>query len=179
MSQHQAEISFKRLKQTAMTWKVKDKATSQLARSDARLAVSGVNQGGQRETVLPKFWLGAQQCWLLTNFRLRRVSAGSFFVSSQKGISHFIIFKQSVLGSSYTYIIMTSVGSRGASLPHKNIIKNSYLFILKQWYPTQQKINEMNGAHSASPIRRELGYAHWPQLGTQFIALLGTRFGAH
>ena len=23
----------------------------------------------------------------------------------------------------------------------------------------------------------ELGYAHWPQLGTQFIALLGTKFG--
>ena len=39
----------------ALTWKVKDKATSQLARSDARLAASGVNQGGQRETVLPKF----------------------------------------------------------------------------------------------------------------------------
>jgi len=55
MSQHQAAISFTRLKQTAMTWKVTDKATSQLARSDARLAVSGVNQGGQRETVLPKF----------------------------------------------------------------------------------------------------------------------------
>jgi len=32
----------------------------------------------------------------------------------------------------------------------------------------------MNGAHLASPIRGELGYAHWPQLGTQFIALLGT-----
>src|SRR6218665_2383017 len=26
----------------------------------------------------------------------------------------------------------------------------------------QQKINEMNGAHLASPIRGELGYAHWP-----------------
>ena len=23
----------------------------------------------------------------------------------------------------------------------------------------------------------ELGYAHWPQPGTQFIALLGTKFG--
>jgi len=31
----------------------------------------------------------------------------------------------------------------------------------------------------ASPIREELGYAHWPQLGTQFIALLETKFGAH
>jgi len=37
----------KRLKQTALTWKVKDKATSQLARSGARPAVSGVNQGAQ------------------------------------------------------------------------------------------------------------------------------------
>src|SRR6218665_1621563 len=45
--------------------------------------------------------------------------------------------------------------------------------------PKQQNINEMNGAHLASPVRGELGYAHWPQLGTQFIALLGTQFGAH
>src|SRR6218665_3652551 len=45
--------------------------------------------------------------------------------------------------------------------------------------PRQQKFKAMNGAHLASPIRGELGYAHWPQLGTQFIALLGTKFGAH
>ena len=48
-----------------------------------------------------------------------------------------------------------------------------------QTKPRQQKINEMNGAHLVSPIRGELGYAHWPQLGTQFIALLGTKFGPH
>src|SRR6218665_2560297 len=46
-------------------------------------------------------------------------------------------------------------------------------------HPRQQKFRAMNGAHLASPIRGELGYAHWPQLGTQFIALLGTKFGAH
>src|SRR6218665_1363690 len=45
--------------------------------------------------------------------------------------------------------------------------------------PMQQKFRAMNGAHLASPMRGELGYAHWPQLGTQFIALLGTKFGAH
>src|SRR6218665_2109991 len=45
--------------------------------------------------------------------------------------------------------------------------------------PRQQKFRAMNGAHLTSPIRGELGYAHWPQLGTQFIALLGTKFGAH
>src|SRR6218665_701844 len=45
--------------------------------------------------------------------------------------------------------------------------------------PRQQKFRAMNGAHLASPIRGELGYAHWPQLGTQFIALWGTKFGAH
>src|SRR6218665_664778 len=45
--------------------------------------------------------------------------------------------------------------------------------------PRQQKFRAMNGAHLASPIRGELGYAHWPQLGTQFVALLGTKFGAH
>src|SRR6218665_1769368 len=32
--------------------------------------------------------------------------------------------------------------------------------------PRQQKFRAMNGAHLASPIRGELGYAHWPQLGT-------------
>src|SRR6218665_2281930 len=44
--------------------------------------------------------------------------------------------------------------------------------------PRQQKFRAMKGAHLASPIRGERGYAHWPQLGTQFIALLGTKFGA-
>ena|SRR6218665_547376 len=43
--------------------------------------------------------------------------------------------------------------------------------------PDSKNFRGMNGAHSASPIRGELGYAHWPQLGTQFIALLGTKFG--
>src|SRR6218665_3027793 len=31
--------------------------------------------------------------------------------------------------------------------------------------PRQQKFRTMNWAHLASPIRGELGYAHWPQLG--------------
>src|SRR6218665_4016028 len=44
--------------------------------------------------------------------------------------------------------------------------------------PRQQKFRAMTGADLPSPIRGELGYAHWPQLGTQFIALLGTKFGA-
>ena len=55
-------LPVKRLKQTTLTWEVKDKATSQLARSDARLAVIGVNQRGQGGTVLPKVLMGAQQC---------------------------------------------------------------------------------------------------------------------
>src|SRR6218665_3127765 len=39
----------------------------------------------------------------------------------------------------------------------------------------------MNGVLLASPIiiRGELGYAHRPQLVPKFIALLGTKFGAH
>src|SRR6218665_2122383 len=45
--------------------------------------------------------------------------------------------------------------------------------------PRQQKFRAMNGAHLASPIREELGYAHWPQLGTRFIAILGSKFEAH
>src|SRR6218665_805739 len=53
----------------------------------------------------------------------------------------------------------------------------AYIYIYTK--PRQQKFRAMNGAHLASPIRGELGYAHWPQLGTQFIALLGTKFGAH
>ena len=55
----------------------------------------------------------------------------------------------------------------------------SYCNIVWGSNPRQQKFRAMNGAHLASPIRGELGYAHWPQLGTQFIALLGTKFGAH
>src|SRR6218665_3644598 len=31
----------------------------------------------------------------------------------------------------------------------------------------------MNGAHLASPIRGELGYAHWPQLGSQIHCPIG------
>src|SRR6218665_3501943 len=38
--------------------KIKNKATSQLARSYARLTVSGVNQVGQGETVRPKVLTG-------------------------------------------------------------------------------------------------------------------------
>src|SRR6218665_3856437 len=30
----------------------------------------------------------------------------------------------------------------------------------------------MNGAHLASPIRGELGYAHWPQLGSQIYCII-------
>src|SRR6218665_3069637 len=43
--------------------------------------------------------------------------------------------------------------------------------------PRQQKFRAMNGAHLASPIRGELGYAHWPQPGTQFIAPLPPNLG--
>ena len=33
----------------------------------------------------------------------------------------------------------------------------------------------MNGAHLASPIREELGYAHWPQLGSQIHCPIGNQ----
>src|SRR6218665_3587102 len=45
--------------------------------------------------------------------------------------------------------------------------------------PRQTKFRAMNAAHLASPIWGELGYAHWPQLGTQFISLMSTKFGTH
>ena len=52
MSQHQARVPVKCLKQTALTWKVKDKATSQWQEvmQDLQTAVSGVNQGRQLQT---------------------------------------------------------------------------------------------------------------------------------
>ena len=47
-------MRVKRLKETTLTWEVKDKATSQLARSDARLAVIGVNQRAAGRDCNPK-----------------------------------------------------------------------------------------------------------------------------
>src|SRR6218665_1988531 len=41
--------------------------------------------------------------------------------------------------------------------------------------PRQQKFRAMNGAHLASPIRGELGYAHWPQLGSQIPCPFGNQ----
>src|SRR6218665_942406 len=66
----------------------------------------------------------------------------------------------------------SSSDSRRTARPRHRVCK-----CRRRYMPRQQKINEMNGAHLVSPIRGELGYAHWPQLGTQFIALLGTKFG--
>src|SRR6218665_3927413 len=39
----------------------------------------------------------------------------------------------------------------------------------------QQKFRAMNGAHLASPIRGELGYAQWPQLGSQIHCPIGNQ----
>src|SRR6218665_3570076 len=41
--------------------------------------------------------------------------------------------------------------------------------------PRQQKMNEMNGAHLARPIRGELGYAQWRQLGSQIHCPIGNQ----
>jgi len=35
--------------------------------------------------------------------------------------------------------------------------------------PRQQNFRAMTGAHLASTVRRELGYGHWTQLGTQIL----------
>jgi len=82
-----ARVPVKRLKQTALTWKVKDKAASQLARSDARLAVSGVNQRGQGETVLPKVFTEGTE--VLTPPKVQTAEGQcrvrSCFVRSHKG----------------------------------------------------------------------------------------------
>src|SRR6218665_3309673 len=124
MSQHQAGfagVPVKRLKQTALTWKVKDKATSQLARRGARLSISGINHWGQREIVLPKVLTG-ETAVLISKFRLRRVSAGSCFVRSHKG--HITYYNFEAVSVKFQFhLYMTSVGSRGAGLPYKSIIK--------------------------------------------------------
>src|SRR6218665_3649865 len=41
--------------------------------------------------------------------------------------------------------------------------------------PKQQKFRAMNGAHLASPIRGELGYAQWPQLGSHIHCPIGNQ----
>src|SRR6218665_2677062 len=102
-----AEPPVKRLKQKALTWTVKDKATSQLASSDARLAGSGVNQVGQRDCpphtrgtevlIAPKFWF-------------RRDSALSCFVRSQKGYVTCYNFKAVIVKFQFS-LYMTSVTS--------------------------------------------------------------------
>ena len=40
-------------------------------------------------------------------------------------------------------------------------------------HPRQQKFRAMNGARLACPIKRELGYAHRPQLGSQIDCPFG------
>ena len=45
--------------------------------------------------------------------------------------------------------------------------------------PRQQKFRAMNGAHLASPIRGELGYAHRPQLGSQIHCPIGNQIWGH
>src|SRR6218665_1244788 len=121
MIQHQAGAAgspVKRLKQTAFTWKVKDKATSQLARSDARLAGSDVNQVGQRETVLPKVLTGETAVLTAPKFRFRRNSAGSCSVRSHNCKFEAVSVKFQFL------LYMTSVGSRKTDPPYKNNVKN-------------------------------------------------------
>ena len=65
MSQHKtgsAGGTSQMFKKTELTWKVKDKATSQLARSDARLTVSGLNQieGTGRDCPPKSFYWGTE-----------------------------------------------------------------------------------------------------------------------
>src|SRR6218665_2897328 len=42
-------------------------------------------------------------------------------------------------------------------------------------HPRQQKFRAMNGAHLASPIRGDLGYAHRPHLGSQIHCPIGNQ----
>src|SRR6218665_824683 len=42
-------------------------------------------------------------------------------------------------------------------------------------FPDSKNLGPMNGAHLASPINGELGYAHRPQLGSQFHCPIGNQ----
>src|SRR6218665_2925912 len=127
ISQHQAGSAgppVKYLKQTALTWKVKDKATSQLARSDARLAGSGANQVGQGETALPKVLTRATA--VLTAQKVQ-VSEGRCLVllrqiSSRVYITYYNFEAVSV--KSMFPLYMTSVRSGGTG-PLQKCYKNS------------------------------------------------------
>src|SRR6218665_717523 len=83
-----------------------------LARSDARLAGSGVNQVGQRETVLPKVLTGGTAVLIAPKFWFRRSSAGSCFVRSQKGYITCYNFKAVIVKFQFQ-LYMTSVTSGG------------------------------------------------------------------
>ena len=47
--------------------------------------------------------------------------------------------------------------------------------LVERLAPRQQKFRAMNGAHLASPIRGELGYAQRPHLGSQIHCPIGNQ----
>src|SRR6218665_1124083 len=54
-------------------------------------------------------------------------------------------------------------------------IKTIRIYPNNNTYPSQPKFRAMNGAHLASPIRGDLGYPQWPQLGSQIHCPIGNQ----
>jgi len=135
MSQHQAGfagVPVKRLKKRR--WHGKSRIMQPASWQEVMQDMQSVAQiRGDRERLSsPKVWLGDSSVDSSQSSDLGGTVPGLASWDLIKGISHFISLMQSMLSSSSTY--MTSVGSRGAGLPYKNIRKLVYLFILKQWY---------------------------------------------
>jgi len=83
----------------------------------------GVNQVGQRETVLPKVLTEGTAVLTAPKFRFRRNSAGSCFVRSHKGYITYCKFE--AVSVKFQFLLyMTSVGSRKTDPPYKNNVKN-------------------------------------------------------
>src|SRR6218665_1905229 len=56
-----------------------------------------------------------------------------------------------------------------------SIIVSLHMTFVSQKGPDSKKFRAMNGAHLASPIRGELGYAHRPQFGSQIHCPIGNQ----
>src|SRR6218665_1968253 len=71
-----------------------------------------------------------------------------------------------------------NISMLGCSTHMSNFAENEILSLgiyFTEYTPRQQKFYEMNGAHLASPIRGDLGYAHWPHLGSQIHCHIGNQ----
>src|SRR6218665_1091240 len=106
-------VPVKRLKQTALTWKVKGKATSHGNWQEVVQGSQSVHKSEGREILSsPKFRLGDSS----VDSSQSSDFGGQCFVRSHKGHITFSKF-EAVSVKFQFHLYMTSVGSRGAGLP--------------------------------------------------------------